>query len=88
MLKTLVHGLYFFLFRFTNRDWEKMNSIFKDKEGINFLNNYEAEDAWMAQLSGNSTSVWGISPPAKQKLIEELQSGRFLVFLSVDFFQL
>ncbi|CAG7819154.1 unnamed protein product [Allacma fusca] len=60
---------------FGPRELERMNNIFKDKDGINFLNNYEPEDILMAQLSGSSTSLWGISPPAKEKLIQELESN-------------
>ncbi|CAL8113936.1 unnamed protein product [Orchesella dallaii] len=65
------------LIPFTVTDWTQFNYDYRgDKAGQNFLSNYEYEDAYLAQLNGNSSSVWGISPPAKDKLIEELQSDK------------
>ncbi|ODM97774.1 Piezo-type mechanosensitive ion channel component 2 [Orchesella cincta] len=65
------------LIPFTVTDWTQFNYDYRrDKAGQNFLSNYEFEDAYVAQLNGNSSSVWGISPPAKDKLIEELQSDK------------
>jgi hypothetical protein len=66
--------------QFTNTNWETLEYYYrKDKVGLNFLSNYEWEDVWMAKLNGNSSGVWGISPPSKEKLIEELLSrGEFL----------
>uniref|UniRef100_A0A8C7AZ41 Piezo type mechanosensitive ion channel component 2 n=1 Tax=Neovison vison TaxID=452646 RepID=A0A8C7AZ41_NEOVI len=39
---------------------------------MQFLENYEKEDITVAELEGNSNSLWTISPPSKQKMIEEL----------------
>ncbi len=66
----------FCCYSFTNSDWSNINYDYRrDKTGQNFFSNYEFEDAYVARLNGNSSSVWGISPPAKEKLIEELQSS-------------
>ncbi|XP_035705079.1 piezo-type mechanosensitive ion channel component isoform X2 [Folsomia candida] len=61
--------------QFSNANWENLEYFYrKDKSGLNFLSNYEWEDVWVARLNGNSSGVWGISPPSKEKLIEELSS--------------
>ncbi|XP_055478902.1 piezo-type mechanosensitive ion channel component 2 isoform X3 [Psammomys obesus] len=39
---------------------------------MQFLENYEREDITVAELEGNSNSLWTISPPSKQKMIQEL----------------
>lgn len=39
---------------------------------MQFLENYEKEDITVAELEGNSNSLWTISPPSKQKMIQEL----------------
>ncbi|XP_065745454.1 piezo-type mechanosensitive ion channel component 2 isoform X2 [Phocoena phocoena] len=44
----------------------------KDTGAMQFLENYEKEDITVAELEGNSNSLWTISPPSKQKMIHEL----------------
>lgn len=57
-------------------NWETLEYHYrKDKVGLNFLSNYEYEDVVVAKLNGNSSGIWGISPPSKEKLIEELKSN-------------
>ncbi|XP_051019377.1 piezo-type mechanosensitive ion channel component 2 isoform X2 [Acomys russatus] len=43
-----------------------------DSGAMQFLENYEREDITVAELEGNSNSLWTISPPSKQKMIQEL----------------
>ncbi|KAK1337611.1 hypothetical protein QTO34_002244 [Cnephaeus nilssonii] len=43
-----------------------------DTGAMQFLENYEKEDITVAELEGNSNSLWTISPPSKQKMIHEL----------------
>ncbi|XP_057556299.1 piezo-type mechanosensitive ion channel component 2 isoform X2 [Hippopotamus amphibius kiboko] len=45
----------------------------KDTGAMQFLENYEKEDITVAELEGNSNSLWTISPPSKQKMIQELK---------------
>ncbi|XP_069424758.1 piezo-type mechanosensitive ion channel component 2 isoform X1 [Ovis canadensis] len=45
----------------------------KDTGAMQFLENYEKEDITVAELEGNSNSLWTISPPSKQKMIHELK---------------
>ncbi|CAG2206953.1 FAM38 [Mytilus edulis] len=42
---------------------------------IAFLTAYEPEDTTEIQLNGQSTSLWGISPPSKDELIKQLASS-------------
>nr|XP_054527853.1 piezo-type mechanosensitive ion channel component 2 isoform X6 [Pan troglodytes] len=44
----------------------------RDTGAMQFLENYEKEDITVAELEGNSNSLWTISPPSKQKMIHEL----------------
>ncbi|XP_012788950.2 piezo-type mechanosensitive ion channel component 2 isoform X3 [Sorex araneus] len=49
-----------------------MNTFSSDTGAMQFLENYEKEDITVAELEGNSNSLWTISPPSKQKMISEL----------------
>uniref|UniRef100_A0A8W4FHQ1 Piezo type mechanosensitive ion channel component 2 n=1 Tax=Sus scrofa TaxID=9823 RepID=A0A8W4FHQ1_PIG len=51
-------------------DQPKFNKFMKG--AMQFLENYEKEDITVAELEGNSNSLWTISPPSKQKMISEL----------------
>ncbi|XP_072324478.1 piezo-type mechanosensitive ion channel component 2-like isoform X2 [Scyliorhinus torazame] len=41
---------------------------------MQFLDAYMTEDILIAQLEGNSNSLWTISPPSREKMIEELSN--------------
>ncbi|XP_003800526.2 piezo-type mechanosensitive ion channel component 2 isoform X1 [Otolemur garnettii] len=47
----------------------------RDTGAMQFLENYEKEDITVAELEGNSNSLWTISPPSKQKMIHELMDS-------------
>ncbi|XP_017675080.1 PREDICTED: piezo-type mechanosensitive ion channel component 2 [Lepidothrix coronata] len=51
---------------------------------LQFLEGYGKEDITLADLEGNSNSLWTISPPSRQKMIQGLQdfSSEFTVVLS------
>ncbi|XP_021006225.1 piezo-type mechanosensitive ion channel component 2 isoform X1 [Mus caroli] len=51
---------------------EFLNSFGPNSGAMQFLENYEREDITVAELEGNSNSLWTISPPSKQKMIQEL----------------
>ncbi|XP_015975334.2 piezo-type mechanosensitive ion channel component 2 isoform X9 [Rousettus aegyptiacus] len=57
-------------------DQQKYNKFVRtfsrDTGAMQFLENYEKEDVTVAELEGNSNSLWTISPPSKQKMISEL----------------
>ncbi|XP_012413667.1 piezo-type mechanosensitive ion channel component 2 [Trichechus manatus latirostris] len=61
-----------------------VRSFSKDTGAMQFLENYEKEDITVAELEGNSNSLWTISPPSKQKMIHELMdpSSSFSVVFS------
>uniref|UniRef100_A0A7M4ER31 Piezo type mechanosensitive ion channel component 2 n=1 Tax=Crocodylus porosus TaxID=8502 RepID=A0A7M4ER31_CROPO len=51
---------------------------------LQFLENYGKEDITIADLEGNSNSLWTISPPSREKMIKDLRdfSAKFAVVLS------
>ncbi|XP_054550196.1 piezo-type mechanosensitive ion channel component 2 isoform X7 [Talpa occidentalis] len=49
-----------------------MKTFSRDTGAMQFLENYEKEDITVAELEGNSNSLWTISPPSKQKMMQEL----------------
>eukprot|EP00073_Rattus_norvegicus_P054206 XP_017456608.1 PREDICTED: piezo-type mechanosensitive ion channel component 2 isoform X6 [Rattus norvegicus] len=57
-------------------DGTKYNEFIKsfgpNSGAMQFLENYERQDITVAELEGNSNSLWTISPPSKQKMIQEL----------------
>ncbi|CAL4063763.1 unnamed protein product, partial [Meganyctiphanes norvegica] len=58
------------------REWERLNNRFlTDRLAQTFLGNYDAPDVVVATLSGNSSAIWGISPPAQKRLIADLQGN-------------
>ncbi|XP_073926448.1 piezo-type mechanosensitive ion channel component 2 isoform X3 [Castor canadensis] len=61
-----------------------MRAFSRDTGAMQFLENYEKEDITVAELEGNSNSLWTISPPSKQKMIQELMdlSSSFSVVFS------
>ncbi|XP_031221715.1 piezo-type mechanosensitive ion channel component 2 isoform X6 [Mastomys coucha] len=61
-LKVMDHAKY--------KEFEK--SFLHNSGAMQFLENYEREDITVAELEGNSNSLWTISPPSKQKMIQEL----------------
>nr|KAF6358778.1 piezo type mechanosensitive ion channel component 2 [Pipistrellus kuhlii] len=53
--------------------YENFKKAFSSDTGaMQFLENYEKEDITVAELEGNSNSLWTISPPSKQKMVHEL----------------
>lgn len=62
--------------------FERLKLVYKNKkEATTFLDSYYRDDTTMVKLNGNSTPVWGISPPSKQALINDLKEHNF----SMDF---
>lgn len=51
---------------------EFLKSFGPNSGAMQFLENYERQDITVAELEGNSNSLWTISPPSKQKMIQEL----------------
>nr|CAD7439031.1 unnamed protein product [Timema bartmani] len=54
------------------QQWSQMINIYKaNRESSTILSGYDEEDIGVISLGGNSTAVWGISPPDLDKLILE-----------------
>uniref|UniRef100_A0A670IJB7 Piezo type mechanosensitive ion channel component 2 n=1 Tax=Podarcis muralis TaxID=64176 RepID=A0A670IJB7_PODMU len=61
-----------------------LNSFRSNTAALQFLENYGNEDITVAQLEGNSNSLWTISPPSRKKMIDELnaENAEFSVVIS------
>uniref|UniRef100_A0A8C4JWP7 Piezo type mechanosensitive ion channel component 2 n=1 Tax=Dromaius novaehollandiae TaxID=8790 RepID=A0A8C4JWP7_DRONO len=57
---------------------------YRDNAALQFLEGYGKEDITLADLEGNSNSLWTISPPSREKMIQGLLdfSAEFTVVLS------
>ncbi|XP_054165401.1 piezo-type mechanosensitive ion channel component-like [Oppia nitens] len=50
-----------------------------------FINGYDQSDIMVVHLNGNSTAVWGISPPSAQKLSEDLLNNTIEVTVKLTY---
>lgn len=48
----------------------------KNKVAATFISNYEAPDIAAVKLSKDSANVWSISPPDRERMIEEVNSSK------------
>ncbi|XP_059502216.1 piezo-type mechanosensitive ion channel component 2-like isoform X3 [Stegostoma tigrinum] len=70
---------------FDQSQHNKLLNNFKDNPAaMQFLDAYMKEDILIAQLEGNSNSLWTISPPSRKKMIEELKDNVSKVFIVVS----
>uniref|UniRef100_A0A336MKE4 CSON001936 protein n=1 Tax=Culicoides sonorensis TaxID=179676 RepID=A0A336MKE4_CULSO len=54
-------------------EWEHFLSPYnKDKSALTFLTSYEGADVAATELGSNSATIWNISPPDKDRLIEDI----------------
>ncbi|XP_063241990.1 piezo-type mechanosensitive ion channel component-like isoform X9 [Bacillus rossius redtenbacheri] len=69
------------IYRLNEQQWEQMlNAYQKDRVAQTFLSGYDSEDIGVISMWGNSTAVWGASPPDLERLIAEVKSANPLVF--------
>uniref|UniRef100_A0A8D2LTV5 Piezo non-specific cation channel R-Ras-binding domain-containing protein n=1 Tax=Varanus komodoensis TaxID=61221 RepID=A0A8D2LTV5_VARKO len=60
----------------TGEQYRNFLSNFKrNTAALQFLENYGMEDITVAQLEGNSNSLWTISPPSRENMIKELSTS-------------
>ncbi|KAG5675805.1 hypothetical protein PVAND_005679 [Polypedilum vanderplanki] len=60
-------------------DWDAFQRRYiKHKAAITFLSNYEPSDVAAIKLGANSSTTWNISPPDKERLLEDLYENRTL----------
>jgi len=52
-----------------------------------FLSAYKPEDITEVIINGESTAVWGISPPSEQALLDDLRKNTTIInlYLSISF---
>lgn len=56
-----------------DKRWAELNNNFnKDAVAQTFINGYDQQDVYLVNLNGNSTAIWGISPPSQQRMSNEL----------------
>lgn len=56
----------------TPLEYSEFVKNYRDDEALQWLEGYMAEDLIIAELKGNSNSLWTISPPSRKNLIEML----------------
>lgn len=60
-------------------DWMAFeNRYSKDKAAVTFLSNYEPSDVAAVKLGSNSSTIWNISPPDKERLLQDLYENKTL----------
>ncbi|XP_072425936.1 piezo-type mechanosensitive ion channel component 2 isoform X1 [Chiloscyllium punctatum] len=69
-------------------DQNQYNNLLKkfkhEPAAMQFLDAYMKEDILIAQLEGNSNSLWTISPPSRSKMVEELKDNVSKIFIVVS----
>lgn len=69
------------IFPLDENKWEDFLSPYqKDKSALTFLSNYEHVDVAAVKLGSNSTIIWNISPPDRERLVSDLNSSEFFKF--------
>ncbi|XP_078397176.1 piezo-type mechanosensitive ion channel component 2-like [Cetorhinus maximus] len=70
---------------FNASQYNKLLRKFNDNPAaMQFLDAYMKEDILIAQLEGNSNSLWTISPPSRTKMIEELNDNASKISIVVS----
>lgn len=60
-------------------DWDVfLRRYQKDKAAVTFLSNYEPADVAAVKLGSNSSTIWNISPPDKERLLKDLYENKTL----------
>ncbi|XP_070500560.1 piezo-type mechanosensitive ion channel component isoform X4 [Chironomus tepperi] len=67
------------IFELKQNDWDYfLKRYSKDKSAITFLSNYEPSDVAAVKLGSNSSTIWNISPPDKERLLKDLYENKTL----------
>lgn len=67
------------IFGLNEYNWEAFMGRFKkDKVATTFLENYESIDVAAVKLGANSSTIWNISPPDKDRLLKDLKENKTL----------
>lgn len=67
------------IFGLNEYDWKAfMNKFKSNKVATTFLDNYESIDVAAVKLGSNSSTIWNISPPDKDRLLSDLKENKTL----------
>ncbi|OTF82039.1 hypothetical protein BLA29_005779, partial [Euroglyphus maynei] len=70
-----------------DQKWSKLSSSFnRDPVAQTFINGYDQQDVYIVNLNGNSTAVWGISPPSQKILQNELLSNQTTLNMKITYY--
>ncbi|KAK6619398.1 hypothetical protein RUM44_003780, partial [Polyplax serrata] len=67
------------IYKYSEQEFDSITNLYKkyrDREAVTFLSNYQFDDVAVVKLSGNSTAIWGISPPDRILLLQEVESNQ------------
>lgn len=71
----------------TETQYTSLKSKFSsNKEAGNFLTNYDWQDTTLVQLNGNSTPVWGVSPPSLEALKLDLNNTKNMMDFKITWY--
>ncbi len=63
------------MFRFTESNLHKLQQIYlQQKTSATFISNYEGPDIAAVVISSNSANIWSISPPDRERMLNEVNS--------------
>ncbi|CAO1304226.1 unnamed protein product [Diamesa serratosioi] len=67
------------IFGLNSDDWVNFNKRYsRSKSALTFLANYEFIDVAAVKLGSNSSTIWNISPPDKDRLLMDLKQNKSL----------
>lgn len=67
------------IFELKQNDWDYFLKRYqRDKSAVTFLSNYEPSDVAAVKLGSNSSTIWNISPPDKERLLKDLYENKTL----------
>nr|QZA74858.1 piezo [Platynereis dumerilii] len=69
-------------------NYSRLLNMYSDKpEALSVLEQYKASDITIVQINGESTALWGISPPSKDALFHDLinKNTNLKIYFSISF---
>ncbi|GAB1603264.1 hypothetical protein Ahia01_000607200 [Argonauta hians] len=60
----------------TEQQYNTLSKNFKNSKATSILNNLDPQDISVISVNGESTSLWGISPPSRRNLIADLANRK------------
>ena len=69
--------------------WDRLRNnedFVKDAVAQTFISGYDKADVTLVNLNGNSTAIWGISPPSQKSLETDLRSNNITIFVKLTYY--